>query len=638
MNEKSKKTKILFIVILLLTISISIGYALLGQELTTTGITNFDNASWNIHFVGNPTDSFNESIGSVNGTHSYSSNYKSLSFSDTLSIPGDYYEFTVDITNDGNIDGMLNSVPTIGIIDNKGTSDISDDTSYSNTTLISSTITYNTGGTLSQYDELKVGDTLTYKIRIEFKKDIQNSDLENLPLHLTFTLEPTYVQADSNATNVLKINESIDCDGNLLYATIPNNINGLAKIMAEQSVLDNSKSLFVNNCSGVKFNEISSDTNGKGVYEIASTKDDTYPIYYYRGAVTNNNVLFANFCWKAVRTTDTGGVKLIYNGTPTNGQCTNTTGDATQIRTSSFNSYSNSPAYVGYMYGSIYTYSNITANNLNTSYIYGNDVTWDGTNYTLTDTITSSGTWSSDYNTLNNNHYTCFTTSNTCTSVYYIYYADAPAGAFYITLSNGKKEEDAFNDMFTNENDSIAKTNVDTWYSNNMTSYTNKIEDTIYCNDRSINLMGGWNPNGGYISDHLYFNGRKRKWATNEITLNCTREIDKFTVSNVIGNGKLTYPVGLITVDEIIYAGISSGNNLYANNTYYLYTNKTMWTMTPGAYTGSTAYEFHANSSSNLDGLITSNSSVGLRPVVSLAPTNFISQGDGTSLNPYIIE
>ena len=150
--------------------------------------------------------------------------------------------------------------------------------------------------------------------------------------------------------------------------------------------------------------------------------------------------------------------------------------------------------------------------------------------------------------------------------------------------------------------------------------------------------MGGWNPNGGYISDHLYFNGRKRKWATNEITLNCTREIDKFTVSNAIGNGKLTYPVGLITVDEIIYAGISSGNNLYANNTYYLYTNKTMWTMTPGAYTGSTAYEFHANSSSNLDGLITSNSSVGLRPVVSLSPTTTITQGDGTNLNPYIIE
>ena len=33
-------------------------------------------------------------------------------------------------------------------------------------------------------------------------------------------------------------------------------------------------------------------------------------------------------------------------------------------------------------------------------------------------------------------------------------------------------------------------------------------------------------------------------------TLNCSRDIDKFTVSNSIGNGKLTYPVGLLTVDE----------------------------------------------------------------------------------------
>ena len=52
----------------------------------------------------------------------------------------------------------------------------------------------------------------------------------------------------------------------------------------------------------------------KGVYLRAGTQNDDYPIVYYRGAVENNNVVFNNKCWKAVRTTNTGGVKLIYNG------------------------------------------------------------------------------------------------------------------------------------------------------------------------------------------------------------------------------------------------------------------------------------------------------------------------------------
>ena len=50
----------------------------------------------------------------------------------------------------------------------------------------------------------------------------------------------------------------------------------------------------------VDFGNKSSDSNGKGLYILPGTENDTYPIYYYRGAVDNNNVLFANFCWKIV--------------------------------------------------------------------------------------------------------------------------------------------------------------------------------------------------------------------------------------------------------------------------------------------------------------------------------------------------
>ena len=106
--------------------------------------------------------------------------------------------------------------------------------------------------------------------------------------------------------------------------------------------------------SEIKFYQHSSyNNNGNGLFVFEGTESDEHPIYYYRGAVTNNNVLFANICWKIVRTTETGGTKLIYNGSPTSdNKCTNITGTATQINGTTYkwnNSYDNAK-YVGYMY------------------------------------------------------------------------------------------------------------------------------------------------------------------------------------------------------------------------------------------------------------------------------------------------
>ena len=196
-------------------------------------------------------------------------------------------------------------------------------------------------------------------------------------------------------------NSVIDCSNKTVYTTKPSNLRGLAEKMAEKAYLDNGKSEYVSSCSGLDFSKISSDTNGKGIYEIASTKNDPYPIYYYRGVV-DNNVKFGGFCWKAIRTTETGGVKLIYNGEPDgNGHCTNTRGDATEIGVGSFNPSQSSPADVGYMYGTKYALTYKTSSYLSTPFVYGNDVTYSDGTYKLTNTMTSNGSWSSDRTTLN---------------------------------------------------------------------------------------------------------------------------------------------------------------------------------------------------------------------------------------------
>ncbi len=384
----------------------------------------------------------------------------------------------------------------------------------------------------------------------------------------------------------------------------------------------------------VNFSQTSVQNNTNGLYLFKPTANDTNPVYYYRGNVNNNNVLFGGFCWKIVRTTSTGGTKLIYNGVPSNGQCTATTGTDTQLAsTTKFNTNYSSPADVGYMYGTRYAYTSMSSANRSTSYKYGNSVIWNGTNYTLVDTIDTTGTWSSDYNTLNNNHYTCLNATGTCTSVYYVYYTSS-SSAYYITLTNGKTVENALDEMLTsstNATSSTIKSTLDTWYSTNLTSYTSNLEDTIWCNDREIYQLGGFDPNGGNTTQYLYFNPYGRVTAYYSPSITC-RSNDAFTVSSSIGNGKLTNPVGLLTADEIMMTG---GKSSSANSSYYLYTNQAYWAGSPYYFNYSYAIEWIVNSSGYLGSDYVSNTH-GARPAVSLKPGATWS-GSGTSSSPYTV-
>ena len=384
----------------------------------------------------------------------------------------------------------------------------------------------------------------------------------------------------------------------------------------------------------VNFSQTSVENGTNGLYLFQPTVADTHPVYYYRGNVANNNVLFAGFCWKIVRTTSTGGTKLVYNGTPVNGQCTNTTGTETQLaETKTFNSsYDYSPANVGYMYGTRYTYTSMSSTNRSTSYKYGNGVSWNGSSYTLTNTIDTTGTWATDYNTLNNNHYTCLNTTGTCTSVYYVYYTSSYS-AYYITLTNGKTVENAIDEMLTsssNTTDSTIKAYLDSWYTANLTSYANYLEDTVWCNDRSISSLGGWNPNGGDTTKSLYFGAYERRQSGSPIVA-CPSVNDSFTTSNSNGNGKLTNPIGLLTADEVNMAGATGSSN----SSYYLYTNQYYWLGSPDYFDDYSAVEFRVHSAGSLDFNYVSNT-FGARPAVSLKPGATLS-GAGTSENPFTV-
>ena len=356
---------------------------------------------------------------------------------------------------------------------------------------------------------------------------------------------------------------------------------------------------------------------------------DTYanPVYYYKGNVQNNNVLFGGFCWKIVRTTETGGVKIVYNGVQKNGSCNNTETDS-QIGTSAFNSSYNSPAYVGYMHNTVYPYSREEMSDYdNEDIVFGNSFNYNSNNgtYTLTDTKTVA-TWYSGYNTINNNHYTCMDTVTTCSSIYYVYYTNTST-AYYITLTNGKSVNDALNEMLyandVNKNDSTIKAYIDSWYENNIKGkYEDKLEDTIFCNDRKILDLGGWNPNGGSTSTALEF----KNYSTSNQSLVCANETDRFSIGNT--KAKLKYPIGLLSVPELSLAG-------YGSSSHYFNNGQDVWLASPGIFNGIAASVLGVGSSGWGSGGV--DSSRGVRPSVSLKPKTYFSSGDGSFTNPFVI-
>ena len=597
MSQKEKLRKEKFIrnkrsFILLAILSMGIGFAYLTSNLTITGNTSVSGNSWNVYFTN-----VQVSEGSVEAAvtpTTTGTTTTSIDYTVTLDKPGDFYEFTVDAVNNGTIDAMIQNVNMTSL-----DTDVEKYLSY--------TATYLDGTALTQNDVLEADNYATYKVRVEFKKNISASDLDEEGVNLTLSFGVNYVQS-----------------------TIKQKITEFTKLVKSNALSD----------SSLDFTQISSASNGTGLYVMNSTTEDTYPIYYYRGAVTNNNAKFAGFCWKIVRTTETGGTKLIYNGLPDqDGYCTNTIGESTQISKSAFNSNGNSPAYNGYMYGNVYG-AQSTSNSA--TYIAGNSFTYDNGTYTLINTKEGID---------DNHHYTCFTDSTSCTSVNYVYNIDYSI-AYYISLENGRNVEDALREMQTNTNNSSIKTVIDNWFVNsfqtyfstNSINYNDYLEDTVWCSDRSMNTLGtnivkinnGFLPNGGGLSNYLYYSGYGRIKAGTP-TLTCSSKNDSYTVTETsIGNGALAYPVGLLTMDEVLLAG---GQNA-ENTSYYLYTNQNWWTMTPYDFLtwDSSAFGFISINNGDLDWISpgVSFSNAGVRPSISLKPgVKIASGGDGTSTAPY---
>ena len=189
---------------------------------------------------------------------------------------------------------------------------------------------------------------------------------------------------------------------------------------------------------------------------------------------------------------------------------------------------------------------------------------------------------------------------------------------------------------------STIKQAIDKWYAGTTLKDNNLVADQIFCNDRSASTsdvtysntyyktLTSWNSTG----TQYYYGAYGRLYKSKSPVLTCPTASDKFTVNTSNGNGALTYPVGLITADEVAMAGGKYGTG---NSTYYLYTNQYYWSGSPTYFYsgGRIAYGFLVNSSGGLSA-INVNGTDGARPVVSLSSKAKLS-GNGTYSKPYIV-
>ena len=187
------------------------------------------------------------------------------------------------------------------------------------------------------------------------------------------------------------------------------------------------------------------------------------------------------------------------------------------------------------------------------------------------------------------------------------------------------------------------KTFLDNWYANytDLNKTGTKITDQIYCNDRTASTsdvaysttnyttLTSWNSTG----TTYYYGANGRVWNDPvSPDYKCPVASDKFTTTTTKGNGKLTNPVGLITADEITFAGLPAGKT---NNSFYLYTGAYYWAGSPYAFGGDTSGEFLVDDVGSLD-LDLVYSTGGVRGVVSLSSESKLL-GSGTYNDVYTV-
>ena len=178
--KKGKKI-IGFVVLLVMLLTLTVGYSYLSASLNINGTSKIKTTTWDIHF-----NNVQVTDGSVTATQAptIAGTGLTITYEVDLETPGDFYEFTVDVVNGGTVDAKLSALPTL-----TGVSTAQD--VYTNYTF---THTDGTAITTLANENINAGATKTYKVRVEFDDNITSAQLPTAAQTLTLTVGLNYEQ------------------------------------------------------------------------------------------------------------------------------------------------------------------------------------------------------------------------------------------------------------------------------------------------------------------------------------------------------------------------------------------------------------------------------------------------------------
>ena len=214
---------------------------------------------------------------------------------------------------------------------------------------------------------------------------------------------------------------------------------------------------------------------------------------------------------------------------------------------------------------------------------------------------------------------------------------DSPKSAGYMYGD----DDSTLDGIRANTNDSTIKAYIDTWYENNLTSYTEYLsKDAIYCNDRELE-SGNGNTYSTSASKNFYFKSLERLYTNKTPTYDCKNKKDAFSGNNSVA--KLKYPIGLMTADEVSCAGGVDRTKApmwyYTNSTYNSITGfDYWWLLSPEGWSNShlKVWNVSGANSGTLD-FFNVSSLDGVRPVLSLKVCTLWTSGNGAPETPYEI-
>ena len=547
MEEKYMKSKkIIMITMCCLICVMAIGYAAFATNLTINGTANIT-STWKVVFT--KIEEVSKTSG-VTITKAPTAEGTNATFNVDLKSPGDKIIYKITVANQGTLDAIINDITA----------------SETGSDAIKFEITG-----IKKGDKLAKSQTSTFNVTISYDSNVttQPALTDN-----TLTIDINYVQ---------DMSETVTPENPIIKTTR----------LSAAILKDNTAQPDTN----IDFSQISSDTNGKGLYYTNTNTEDNKTTYYFRGAVENNYVSFGK-----VNVCTYNGNEVIYVNDkseypPTNeSQCKESkvclvgngagaiiSGDVNGEKCSQFE-------------GTTYTNEYAT---------WGKkEILWRIVRINEDKSVRLIKQDSIGNSAFNTN-------SNDATYVGYMY---------------GTTGASTYAETHKNTNSSAIKTTIDTWYSANLSTYSSYLVDIGFCGDRSgVGIGDGITRYGAYYRLDLKKTPQFK----------CPQSNDLYTTAtSTKGNKALTYPIGLITADEVAYAG---GVQSIANKSYYLVNGGYFWTMSP--YRSSSdvdVWVVHGNG-------ILFNFSVydmgGVRPVINLKSTaEIIDGGNGTLNNPYVIK